>query len=180
MPSGLDMRPRNSISPSTSLAWPGVVVVKNEEKMDGGIPLLNQWLVQDQLGWKNGTQDASGLSDLRKSKSNRKREPGIFVEDRKELYRSSLTVAGTKKFRDFCIQLKLHRHFGEGGEKAPFVGQLDSYFLGLILRFDNCPSCFRGCCQSTACPVGGQEGSSKKCQVVGDMADHDSWTKADL
>jgi hypothetical protein len=123
---------------------PGVVVVRHLEGLFGGIPLSTRWLVQDPYGRKSGPQDASGLSGLEKSKSKRKRQPGVYIEDRRELYKSALTVAGEKKFRNFCFMLKLHRHFEEA---EPFVGKGDSYFLELILRFDKCPSCFRGCCK---------------------------------
>jgi hypothetical protein len=140
---------------------PGVLIVKDVEKLDGGIPLSKRWLVQDQLGRKNGTQDASGLGGLEKPKSKRKRTPGVFVEDRKELFKSSLTVAGTKKFRDFCFMLQLHRHFG--AEEKPFAGKPDSYFLELILKFDECPSCFRGCCCKSGCGDGSRKGQAKRC-----------------
>jgi hypothetical protein len=127
---------------------PGVVIVKDLEGSFGGIPLETRWLVQDQFGRKSGPQDASGLSGLKQSKSKRKRQPGVYIDDRRELYRSALTVAGKKRFRDFCFMLKLHRHFEEA---EPFVGKADSYFLDLIVRFDKCPSCFRGCCHNEAC-----------------------------
>jgi hypothetical protein len=90
------------------------------------------------------------LSGLKQSKSKRKRQPGVYIDDRRELYRSALTVAGKKRFRDFCFMLKLHHHFEEA---EPFVGKADSYFLDLIERFDKCPSCFRGCCSNKACEM---------------------------
>ena len=116
--------------------------------------------MQDQLGRKNGTQDASGLGGLEKPKSKRKRTPGVFVEDRKELFKSSLTVAGTKKFRDFCFMLQLHRHFGA---EEKFAGKPDSHFLELILKFDECPSCFRGCCCKSGCGDVSRKGQAKRC-----------------
>lgn len=128
---------------------PGVVVVNDLEGLFGGIPLEMRWLVQNPFGRKTGRQDASGLSGLEFSKYKRKRDPGlVYMEDRRKLYKSSLTVAGKKKFRDFCYMLQLQRHFKE---EKPFVGKPDIYFLELILKFDECPSCFRGCCHNEAC-----------------------------
>ncbi len=116
--------------------------------------------MQDQFGRKSGPQDASGLSGLEESKSKRKRQLGVYIEDRRELYKSALTVAGKKKFCDFCYMLKLHRHFEEA---EPFVGKVDSDFLELILRFEKCPSCFRGCCCKSGCGDVSRKGQAKRC-----------------
>jgi hypothetical protein len=80
------------------------------------------------------------------------------VDNRRELYKSALTVTGKKKFHDFCYKLQLQRHFKE---EKPFVGKPGSYFLKLILKFDKCLSCFLGCCRDNeACGNGSRKGQA--------------------